>query len=108
MGIYAFGTDETKNPLQELGEGYEHLVEISPIQHLHLSNLAEALRLPPSQKRVEGDLVSGLILAVDRLKDRTGMMGKKCERHLVVVTDACSRLASTDGLEEIVQQVGRE
>ena len=104
-GIYAFGTDETAHPLQELGEDYAHILEVSPIQHLHLSNLAEALRLPPSQKRVEGDLLSGLILAVDRLKDRTGLMGQKCERHLVVVTDACSRMASTDGLEEIVQQV---
>ena len=86
-----------------MGKGYEHLLEISPIQHLHLSNLAEALLLPPSQ--MEGDLLSGLILAVESFNCRTRMMGKKCERHLVVVTDACSRLASTDGLEEIVQQV---
>jgi len=68
--------------------------------------VAEARRLLPSQKGVEGDLLSGLILAVDRLRFRTGMMGKKCERHLVVVTDACSRLSSTDGLEETVLQVG--
>ncbi|EWM29484.1 hypothetical protein Naga_100928g4, partial [Nannochloropsis gaditana] len=106
IGACAFGTDETSHPLEALGAGYENLLEVSPLHPLDFGRLLDVLHLPPSRTGVKGDILAGLILAVDRLKARTEVLGKRCHRHLVVVTDACSALREVEGLEVVVEQVG--
>jgi len=107
VGVVAFRTDETQNPLadgaDEDDESYNNisvLKELGPLEIADLRGLQEVVQ--PSSTET-GDVISALIVAIDRIDKftvlKTGKPGK-FERYIYLLTDGQGE-ANGDDLDEI-------
>lgn len=57
VGVVAFGTDETENPLAESMEEYNNIVEVAQLETVSIDNIRRVKELQPSS--VAGELLAG-------------------------------------------------
>lgn len=57
VGVVAFGTDETENPLAESMEEYNNIMEVAQLETVSIDNIRRVKELQPSS--VAGELLAG-------------------------------------------------
>ncbi|TQS37769.1 hypothetical protein Golomagni_01745 [Golovinomyces magnicellulatus] len=105
VGIIAFRTNETNNPLET--EGYENIRILKPLGKIELSDLREIKsELVPSDTD-EGDAISAIVVAISEIIDFTQLKsGKpgKFVRRICILTDG-KGMINPEGSEEIARKM---
>ncbi|RPD59404.1 SPOC domain-like protein [Lentinus tigrinus ALCF2SS1-7] len=83
-GVIVFGSDETKNVINEQHGGYENVVEYIPIAQPNAGTLAKLAKLVPST--VHGEPIDALIVGIET-QDRFLGNKKTWTRKMVLLTD---------------------
>ncbi|OJT04950.1 ATP-dependent DNA helicase II subunit 2 [Trametes pubescens] len=83
-GVILFGSEETKNIINEENGGYEHVSDYIPIAHPNAATLAKLQALEPST--VSGDPIDALIVAIET-QDRELATKKTWTRKICILTD---------------------
>jgi len=98
-GVVLFGASETANPLNEASGGYDN---VSILEGVHRPSVVSLpAKLDQVQVGVEhGDLIDGLVVAVDTLHRRVGKL--KFTKTVYLVTAAEDRIESPADLEATV------
>ncbi|XP_065185037.1 X-ray repair cross-complementing protein 5-like [Sycon ciliatum] len=103
IGLVLVGTNDTDNALANDGAGYEHVSTVRSLGQCDwkfLQYLED--KIVPGDDG--GDLVDGLVVALDLLARET--QGRKCNRRILMITNAGSP-CSEDQLDAIVQGFGQ-
>jgi ATP-dependent DNA helicase 2 subunit 2 len=106
VGIVGCRTDDTDNPLQEQGEEYQNITVLKPLGPMNLSQLSEIRqKIVPSETET-GDVVSGVVLAIDTIDKftilKSGKPGKFV-RKIVLLTDGQGEI--DDDIESISDKI---
>jgi ATP-dependent DNA helicase 2 subunit 2 len=84
VGLVGVHTDTTQNMFEE-ESGFEHIDIITPIQQFNLDTLLEAKKQLVPNSDNKGDLISGIVVAVQMIKLYTKAL--KYIRNIVVLTN---------------------
>ncbi|KAJ8603861.1 hypothetical protein CTAYLR_000326 [Chrysophaeum taylorii] len=102
VGVYMFGTRETKNMLHEAHGGYEHVYHVAELRHAALG-VVDALRGEVPEAITEGGrvgLVDAIFAAKEELSERL-----RGHRRLLVLTDAGCVVDDENGLRKAAKQI---
>jgi ATP-dependent DNA helicase 2 subunit 2 len=106
VGIVGCRTDGTDNPLQREGEEYQSITVLKPLGPMTVSQLSEIRqKIVPSETEM-GDVVSGVVLAIDMIDKftilKSGKPGKYA-RKIVLLTDGQGEI--DDDIESIADKI---
>ncbi|OTA91557.1 hypothetical protein M434DRAFT_76053 [Hypoxylon sp. CO27-5] len=85
VGVIGVRTDETDNPFQEQGEGYEHISVLQELGPMNLTSLRNLQALIKPSDTETGDSISAIVIAVDMIERFTKKL--KYKRKVILVTD---------------------
>ncbi|XP_047225878.1 X-ray repair cross-complementing protein 5 [Girardinichthys multiradiatus] len=101
LALVLFGTDSTKNPLDQDGQ-YQNITV-----HRHLTvpdfDLLEEIEHQIHPENQQADWLDALVVCMDLLQTET--QGKKCDRLNIVFLTDLSTEASSDNLDVIIENV---
>ncbi|KAG5366551.1 ATP-dependent DNA helicase II subunit 2 [Yarrowia sp. B02] len=101
VGVVGVHTDTTRNMFEEEPD-FEHIDIISPIQQFNLDTLLEAKKELVTNSGVQGDLISGIVVAIQMIKLYTKAL--KYVRNIVVLTNGQGTMKLDDD-GEIIKQI---
>ncbi|XP_014859247.1 PREDICTED: X-ray repair cross-complementing protein 5 isoform X1 [Poecilia mexicana] len=103
LALVLFGTDSTKNPLDQDGQ-YQNITV-----HRHLMvpdfELLEEIEHQIHPENQQADWLDALVVSMDLLQTET--QGKKCDRFNIVLLTDLSTEASSDKLDVIIENLKR-
>ncbi|KAI0098969.1 SPOC domain-like protein [Hypoxylon sp. NC0597] len=102
VGVLGVRTDETDNPLQEKGEGYEHISVLQELGPMNLTSLRNLQALIKPSDTETGDSISAIVIAVDMIERYTKKL--KYKRKIILVTDGEAPI-DPDDIDEISAQI---
>ena len=106
VGVIGCRTDDTDNPLQDQGEEYQNIILLKPLGPMNLAHLSEIKKKIIPSDTETGDVVSGVVLAIDMIDKftilKSGKPGKYV-RKIVLLTDGQGEI--DDDIESIVEKI---
>ncbi|KAK7203281.1 SPOC like C-terminal domain-containing protein [Myxozyma melibiosi] len=104
VGVVGVGTEESA---VELDEGYEHISVLHPLKQFLLSDFRTlpSQLIPPSTDDVQGDIISGLLIALKMTGDFC--QHKKFIKNIEIVSN-CNSSADFSDMEEIAAKIAKD
>lgn len=110
IGIIGLRTDDTDNPLSNGDEdAYDNLSIWKPLGMMEMPHLRELKQHVKPSNTNDGDAVSAIVLAVNKIEEFTMLKsGKpgKFNRHIVLLTNGKGHMDG-DGIDQIAEEINR-
>jgi len=101
IGVLLFGSDATFNTLNDSQGGYEHIFQFAPIDRPSVDLLRNISGISTCNQA--GDLIEGLIVALDMIRART--QNKKYNRKIYLITDGENPVEGSEDLPAVVDMM---
>lgn len=99
VGAIALRSDETDNPLSDVGEEYEHIAVLKELGMLEMESLRSLQQAIEPSDTNEGDAISAIVVAGEAIKEfttlKTGKPGAFA-RRIILLTDGEGETSSDD------------
>jgi len=102
VGIILFGCEVTSNPLNEAQGGYENIFQFAPIDRPNVDLIRKMVDISVNDN-MTGDLIEGLIVGLDMLRQRTEK--KKYNRKIYLITDGANPVEGAEDLPAVVEMM---